>query len=79
MALQQIGERVKQVRREIVKLRQFEMAKVLCLTQASLSAIEKQKVLPSCFFLYSLCTAYNINLNWLLTGKGELQTLAPPD
>lgn len=73
MKIQHIGQRLKIVRIEIAHQSQEEFASVLCMTQSNLSMLETQKYLPSCMILYLLHETYGVNLNWLITGQGEMQ------
>jgi len=73
MNLSAIGERIKIIRKEIANESQERFAEQMCMTQSNLSLIESQKGLPSCILLYRLRDTYHINLNWLLTGKGDIQ------
>jgi transcriptional regulator with XRE-family HTH domain len=70
--LAEVGLRLRQVRTQIARQSQEEFAGIMCMTQSNLSMIENQKVLPSCFLLYRIHTAYHINLNWVVTGEGEM-------
>ncbi|MDJ1471129.1 helix-turn-helix transcriptional regulator [Cytophagaceae bacterium DM2B3-1] len=73
MDLQKIGQRILYVRTEIAKLPQREFVQRMGLGQSNISQLEKGQSLPSCFFLYSLHITYDVNLNWLMTGCGEVQ------
>ena len=64
---QYIGKRIKHIRTEIAQTSQESFACQMCMTQSNLS-----RVYPSCFLLYRLHLTYRINLNWLLTGQGEV-------
>ncbi|MDJ1498307.1 helix-turn-helix transcriptional regulator [Cytophagaceae bacterium DM2B3-1] len=72
MNLQQIGERIRYVRTEITGLPQREFVQRMGLGQSNISQLEKGQSLPSCFFLYTMHITYNVNLNWLMTGEGEV-------
>jgi transcriptional regulator with XRE-family HTH domain len=65
------GERIKEIR-WILKLNQQQMADKLGLTQSAISAVEKNLNGLSNDNLVKLLTEYNINLNWLLGGEGEM-------
>ena len=70
MELYHIGQRIRQVRTD-AGLSQYEFAAQLAMTQTSLSMIETQKTLPSCFFLYRLHTTFRVSIDWVLSGHGE--------
>ncbi|MDJ1468683.1 helix-turn-helix transcriptional regulator [Cytophagaceae bacterium DM2B3-1] len=72
MNLQKIGQRIHYIRTEIVKLPQREFVQRMGLGQSNISQMEKGYTLPSCFFLFSLHITYDINLNWLMTGCGDM-------
>jgi transcriptional regulator with XRE-family HTH domain len=68
----EIGQRIKRVRTEINKLSQFEFSEHIGITQANLSMLENGKICPSCFLLIKLNLLYKININWLITGQGNI-------
>ena len=68
-----IGERIRQVRIQLTGCSQETFADLMCMTQSNLSMIETQKFLPSCALLYRLHRTYRVDLNWLLTGEGEMR------
>lgn len=72
MILLEIGQRIRQIRTEIAKTSQFEFSEQICMTQSNLSMLENGKIYPSCFLLIKLSLVYKININWLLSGTGEM-------
>lgn len=66
-----IGERTKKIRNSL-NLTQIEFAKSFGFSHAFLSAIEKDKSCFSVNHLTKLCLEYNVNINYLLVGKGEM-------
>ena len=60
------------VRTQIARQSQEDFAAVLCMTQSNLSMIETGRYLPSAMLLYLLHGNYRINLNWLVSGQGEM-------
>lgn len=72
MILKEIGQRIRQIRVEIAKTSQFEFSEQVCMTQSNLSMLENGKIYPSCFLLIKLSLVYKININWLLSGTGEM-------
>ncbi len=65
------GERVVKAR-ETLGFKQSEFAKRIELAAQSLARYEKNKVKPSVDFITKLTNMFNINSNWLLTGKGNM-------
>lgn len=65
------GERVVKAR-ELLGFNQSEFAERIELAAQSLARYEKNKVKPSVDFITKLTNMFNINSNWLLTGKGEM-------
>lgn len=65
-----IGKRIKEIRKE-AKLTQHEFAKSIFTTAKQVCRWEKDKATPSKIFLEKIATIYNVNVEWLLTGKGE--------
>ncbi|MDJ1470837.1 helix-turn-helix domain-containing protein [Xanthocytophaga flava] len=72
MNLQEIGQRIHHVRTEITGLSQREFVRRMGINQSNISTLEKGQSLPSCFFLFSMHITYNVNLNWLMTGCGQV-------
>jgi len=66
-----INERLKQVRID-KSLTQKVFAKSLGIAQGFLSEIEKGKKQPSDTLLLALSYRYKINIDWLLSGEGEM-------
>lgn len=54
------------------KIKQKEFAKTVKISPSTLSEYKKNAKKPSMDTLYRISTEYDINLNWLLTGKGEM-------
>jgi transcriptional regulator with XRE-family HTH domain len=67
----EIGLRIKEFRKSIKKY-QYELAEELKSSQSTFTSIETGKIYPCSPFLNYLHLQYNLNLNWLLTGKGEM-------
>ena len=65
------GERLVKAR-ETLGFNQSEFAEKIELAAQSLTRYEKNKVKPSVDFIAKLTNMFNINSNWLLTGKGEM-------
>ncbi|MBN3523689.1 helix-turn-helix domain-containing protein [Paenibacillus apiarius] len=64
----EIGYRIKCIRKENNQ-NQSQFAKVIGISQGNLSEIEMGNSNPSAETLASIGTHYNVNLNWLLTGR----------
>ena len=72
MALRKdIGLRFKEFREAIKKSRQ-KLADELKVCQTTITYIETGKCFPGIPFQNYLYGQYHLNLNWLLTGKGEM-------
>lgn len=65
------SERLRAVR-SVLNLSQVELAQKLDLTQKIISWSETGKRTPSKNFILKLSEVFNININWLLTGQGEM-------
>ncbi|MED4585817.1 helix-turn-helix transcriptional regulator [Brevibacillus choshinensis] len=57
--------------RKFYKLNQQMFSKAINISQGRLSEIEKNICKPSAETLISLSQTFNVNLNWLLLGKGR--------
>ncbi len=66
-----LGHRLRQWRKQI-PLKSFELAKLIKISQGSLSDIENNKSLPSADTIAKLYQYTNLNIVWLLTGKGPM-------
>lgn len=64
-------ERLRKIR-ELVGLSQTEFAEKLGLIFSTISKYERGVVKPSSDFLANIGQTFNVNLNWFLTGKGEI-------
>jgi len=51
---------------------QSAFAKDLGISRTTLIGYEDGSVAPSANFLAKICQIYNVNINWFLTGKGEM-------
>ena len=67
----EFGRRVKAVRRHL-KLKQKEMAEKLNLSMTTLSDIETGRSYPGYDFFYNMVEHFNVNLYYLLFGRGEM-------
>ena len=72
-----IGQRMK-VYRKAAKLKGYEMAALLNVSNGSYSELENSISKPSAGTFKSYCTETNINIHWLLTGKGKMIRQSPP-
>jgi transcriptional regulator with XRE-family HTH domain len=70
----EFGQRVKSIRKHL-KLKQAEMADKLELSLASISDIETGKSYPCYDFFYNMVEHFNVNLYYLLFGRGEMFVL----
>lgn len=66
-----ISQRIKQIR-NAKKLSQSVFSADLGVTQASISMYESGNRHPDAAFLKTVCESYNVDLNWLITGEGEM-------
>lgn len=67
--METFGARFKKVR-QLKDLKQEEIANILGLTKQSISNIENDKTFVSKDVLYKLIIDLNVNLNYLVAGKG---------
>lgn len=66
-----VGTRIREWRK-MIPFKGYELAKVLKISQGSLSDIENNKSLPSADTIAKFHTNTNVNILWLLTGKGPM-------
>lgn len=65
-----LGSRLRAWRKSI-PLKAYQLAKLIKISQGSLSDIENNKSLPSADTIYKLWKLTEINVGWLLSGKEE--------
>lgn len=67
----EIGLRLQEVRKKL-NLLQKDFAKTLDISNASLSEMEAGNAKPRFELLYNITKKYNVNVNYLLHGEGEI-------
>jgi transcriptional regulator with XRE-family HTH domain len=67
-----LGVRLRQWRKSL-PLKSYQLAKLIRISQGSLSDIENCKSLPSADTISKLYQHTNLNIIWLLTGKGPIR------
>ena len=67
-----LGSRLRQWRKAL-PLKSFELAKLIRISQGSLSDIENNKSLPSADTIAKLYQHTDLNIIWLLTGRGPIK------
>lgn len=65
------GERIKELRL-VLRLNQREFADIFGVSRSFISAVEKNISYLSKKNLHKLLTEYDINLNWLIAGVGNM-------
>lgn len=69
--MNKIGQRIKMVRK-ILNKSQMTLANDLSISKQAISNIENSKSMPSVPILCKLLIDFNVNVNYLLTGEGEM-------
>ena len=69
-------ERLKQLRKAL-KMNQTNFAKELGITQTAYSMIENGNNPLSDRYIKVICSCFNVNENWLLTGNGDMFFSSP--
>jgi len=69
--LKDIGARIKDIRKRL-RISQIQMAETIKITNSYLSDIETGKGNPGHAFFFKLAKLYNVNLNYLFLGKGDM-------
>lgn len=67
-----MNERVRQLRKEILKLTQQEFAKSINISRSNLGGIETGAVSVTNRVLSDICNEYGVNENWIRNGEGEV-------
>ena len=71
VAITSVGKRMKSWRKHSM-LKLVELSKKIRISQGSLSDLENDKSLPSATTLANLCMFSDLNIYWLLTGRGPM-------
>lgn len=66
-----MNERLKQVRKHFAKT-QKDFGKSLGVSRDTYASYETGRVVPNDTFIQLLCSLYNVNKEWLRTGKGQM-------
>lgn len=64
-------DRIKHLRKELLHLTQEEFANSLKISRSNLGSIEIGRVNVTDRIISDICEKFNVNENWLRTGKGE--------
>lgn len=72
-------ERIKHLRKDILKMTMEEFGSNVGLSKAAISQIESGKSGISEVAIKSICREFHINEKWLRTGKGSMKNKAPED
>ena len=67
-----VGERIKYLRKDVLKKSQKEFGETLGLKANSISCIETEVNTPSDQTIKAICREFNINETWLITGNEEI-------
>lgn len=66
-----ISLRIKELRKQ-KKLSQAVFSAQIGVSQASVSHYENGDRIPDTSFMNKVCATYNVNLNWIITGEGDM-------
>lgn len=67
-----INERIRHLRKDILKLTQLEFSKELNISRSNMGNIEIGRIAVTNRVIIDICETYNINEEWLRTGQGEM-------
>ena len=70
----EIYERMKQLRKEILKLTQDEFSKGINITRSNVASIESGRINITDRVIADICAAFNVSEEWLRTGEGEMMS-----
>ena len=73
-----VGERIKELRKDL-GLTQQEFADKLNIKRNAITNYEVQRNDPSDVVLSLICKTWNVNLDWLKEGKGDMYLSSPMD
>lgn len=69
--MSEYGEKLKQIRQSL-RLTQDEFAFALCMKPRTYAAYERNENKPTLNMLEMLCNDYDVDLNWLISSRGEM-------
>lgn len=72
-----INERIRRLRKNVLKLNQRQFAQDLGMAQTGVSGMEQDGATVTDRVIKSICMAYSVNEDWLRTGDGETFVKAP--
>lgn len=75
---QEIGARMRKVRKSL-GLTQIQIVTHFPIGRANYSRIEKGEIFPGAEILNTLHSKFDISLDWLLTGSGDMYTRQTPE
>lgn len=67
-----IQERIRFIRKEVLKLNQADFAQKIKISRSNLGNIETGSVNLTDRIVYQICQTFDINEEWLRTGNGEM-------
>ena len=68
-----INERIKMLRKDILKMSQTQFASQIGMKQTSVSTFEKPGASVADYIIKTICSAFSINEQWLREGKGPIK------
>lgn len=68
----EIGKRFAEFRK-MKKLSQRDISDAIEVTRAYITQVETGRVNPSYKIMYHMCKNYNLSIDWLLLGRGEME------
>ena len=71
--METLGSRLKLIRTS-KKLTQLDFGKCIGVTKQAIANVESSHSNPSIDFLSKLIEIFNVNINWLISGHGEMFT-----
>lgn len=71
--VEQIGKRLKDIRKKLDKTLE-QMRDITGLSTGGISEMEQGLKKPSSVYMFALKKEFDININWILTGKGTMFT-----
>ena len=66
-----IGKRIKELK-AVLKITSLELAKKLDIPARTIGSYERDEAQPGPKFLNALIVKFGVNINWLLTGEGNM-------
>lgn len=72
LGVHMFNKNLRKLRKEILKMKSSQMAGLLNVPERTLMGYERKERTPPLDFALALLNTFNVNINWFLTGEGQV-------